>query len=253
MRGTTGEIGAADGLATSRPSGCFIITMKHPAAVVCLLVSALAIAADQPAGPRPEREPEPRGDRRPEGQPQGNQPIVIPLPRGLPPGAYMLVPLPSQPGQPQPGRVQGQERPNLERPNIERPNVVRPNGDRPEAERPSGNRPSAQPREGQGAGFRPAAQLTPDEQAKLRAAMEKAGQEAAVQEAREAAQKAQKALEEARLNERKAAEAAALKADPSLEPILDKLRKAQQNPQPGRRGNEGGDQPRAPRGEQPAR
>jgi hypothetical protein len=232
--------------------------MKYPAALVCLLLSALATAADQPAGPRPEREPEPRGDRRPEGQPQGNQPTVIPLPRGLPPGAYMLVPLPSQPSQPQPGRVQGQERPNLERPNIERPNierpnVVRPNGDRPEAERRNGDRPSAQSREGQGAAVRPAAMLTPDEQAKLRAAMEKAGQEASVKEAREVAQKAQKALEEARLNERKAAEAAALKADPSLEPVFDKLRKAQQNPQPGRRGNEGGDQPRAPRGEQPAR
>jgi len=150
--------------------------MKHPAAFVCLLVSALAVAADQPAGPRPEREPEPRGDRRPEGQPQGNQPIVIPLPRGLPPGAYMLVPLPSQPGQ-------------------------------------------------------------------LRAAMEKAGQEAAVKEAREVAQKAQKVLEEARLNERKAAEAAALKADPSLEPVFDKLRKGQSNQAPNRRGNERGEQP----------
>lgn len=243
MRGTTGEIGGAEGLATSGPSGCFIITMKHPAAFVCLLVSALALAADQPAGPRPEREPEPRGDRRPEGQPQGNQPIVIPLPRGLPPGAYMLVPLPSQPGQPQPGRVQGQERPNLERPNIERPNVVRPNADRPEAERPNGDRPSAQSREGQGAAVRPAAMLTPDEQAKLRAAMEKAGQEAAVKEAREVAQKAQKALEEARLNERKAAEAAALKADPSLEPVFDKLRKGPSNQAPNRRGNERGESP----------
>ena len=222
--------------------------MKHPAACVCLLVSAFALAADQPAGPRPEREPEPRGERRPEGQPQGNQPTVIPLPRGLPPGAYMLVPLPSQPGQPQPGRVQGQERPNperpnLERPNLERPNLDRPNIDRPEAERRDGNRPSAQPREGQGAVVRPAAMLTPDEQAKLRAAMEKAGQEAAVKEAREAAQKAQKALEEARLNERKAAEAAALKVDPSLEPVFDKLRKGQSNQPPNRRGNERGESP----------
>ena len=243
MRGTTGESGKAGGLATSRRPGCSIITMKHPAAFVCLLVSALAVAADQPAGPRPEREPEPRGDRRPEGQPQGNQPIVIPLPRGLPPGAYMLVPLPSQSGQPQPGRAQGQERPNLERPNLERPNVVRPNADRPELERPNGDRPSAQSREGQGAAVRPAAMLTPDEQAKLRAAMEKAGQEAAVKEAREVAQKAQKALEEARLNERKAAEAAALKADPSLEPVFDKLRTGQSNQTPNRRGNERGEQP----------
>jgi len=221
--------------------------MKNPASLL-LLVSALAVAADQPEGPRPERGPEPRGDRRPEGQaqPQGNQPTVIPLPHGLPPGAYMLVPLPSQPGQPQPARIQAQER--GDRANLERPNLERPVG-----QRPNGERPSVQPREGQGAVNRPAAMLTADEQAKLRAAMEKAGQEGAVKEARENAQKAQKALEEARLNERKATEAAALKADPSLEPIFDKLHKAQQNPQPGRRGNEGGDQPRAPRGEQPAR
>lgn len=211
--------------------------MKNPASLL-LLVSALAIAADQPEGPRPERGPDARGDRRPEGQaqPQGNQPTVIPLPHGLPPGAYMLVPLPSQPGQPQPARIQGQER-----------------GDRANLERPNGERPSVQPREGQGAVNRPAVMLSPDEQAKLRAAMEKAGQDSAVKEARENAQKAQKALEEARLNERKAAEAAALKADPSLEPIFDKLRKVQQNQPSARRGNEGADQPRANRGEQPAR
>ena len=215
--------------------------MKTPASLLLVLCSTLVLAADQPEGPRPERGPEPRGDRRAEGQPPGNQPVVIPLPQGLPPGAYLLVPLPSQPGQPQPGRIQGQER-------GDRANLERPNGDRP-----NGERPSVQPREGQGAVNRPAAMLSPDEQAKLRAAMEKAGQEGAVKEARENAQKAQKALEEARLNERKATEAAALKADPSLEPIFDKLHKAQQNQPSARRGNEGGDQSRAPRGEQPAR
>jgi hypothetical protein len=224
--------------------------MKNPASLL-LLVSALAIAADQPEGPRPERGPEPRGDRRPEGQAQGNQPTVIPLPHGLPPGAYMLVPMPAQPGQPQPARIQGQER--GDRANLERPNGERPVGQRPNGDRPNGERPSVQPREGQGAVNRPAVMLSPDEQAKLRAAMEKAGQEGAVKEARENAQKAQKAMEEARLNERKAAEAAALKADPSLEPIFDKLHKAQQNQPSARRGSEGGDQPRANRGEQPAR
>ncbi len=220
--------------------------MKYPAALACLLVASLAVAADQPSAPRPERVAEPRGDRRPEVQPQGGQPVVIPLPQGLPPGAYMLVPLPQPSGQAQPGRGQ-----NIERPNIERPNVPRTNVERPNAERAN-----AQPREGQGnaqrGGF---AALTPDEQAKLKAAVEKAGQEAAVKEARENAQKAQKALEEARLNERKATEAAALKADPSLEPILDKLHQAQteQGANQNRRSNEGGEQPRTPRGEQPAR
>ena len=213
--------------------------MKNPASLLLALCSVLAVAAEQPADPRPERGPEPRGERRPEGQPQGNQPVVIPLPQGLPPGAYMLVPLPSQPGQPQAGRG-----PNLERPNIERPNLPRADGERA----------NAQPREGQGNIQRGAfAGLTPDEQAKLKAAIEKAGQEAAVKEARENAQKAQKALEEARLNERKATEAAALKADPTLEPLFDKIHRAQQNQRPNARGNEGGDQSRAPRGEQPGR
>jgi len=203
--------------------------MKNPASLLLALCTTLAVAAEQPADPRPERGPEPRGERRPEGQPQGNQPVVIPLPQGLPPGAYMLVPLPSQPGQPQLGRG-----PNLERPDAERGN--------------------AQPREGQRNASRGAfAGLTPDEQAKLKAAVEKAGQEAAVKEAREVAQKAQKALEEARLNERKATEAAALKADPSLEPVFDKIHRAQQDQRPNARGNEGGDQSRAPRLEQPGR
>lgn len=225
--------------------------MKYPAALACLLVASLAVAADQPSVPRPERVAEPRGERRPEVQPQGGQSVVIPLPQGLPPGAYMLVPLPQPSGQTQPGRGQNIERPNIERPNIERSNVPRTNVERPNAERAN-----AQPREGQGnaqrGGF---SALTPDEQAKLKAAMEKAGQEAAVKEARENAQKAQKALEEARLNERQATEAAARKADPSLEPILDKLHRAQaeQGANQNRRSNEGGEQPRTPRGEQPAR
>ena len=223
--------------------------MNRPVLLASLLAAATVVAADQPGEPRPERGPEPRGERRPEGLPQPGQPVVIPLPHGLPPGAYMLVPLPQAPGQPQSGRG-----PNVERPNLERPNIVRPNVERANAERPNADRPNPQAREGQANGQRGGfAALTPDEQAKLRAAMEKAGQEAAVKEAREVAQKAQQALEEARLNERKAAEAAALKVDPSLEPVFDKLRKAQANPRPNARGNEGGDQPRAPRGEQPAR
>ncbi|GDY17939.1 hypothetical protein LBMAG55_12620 [Verrucomicrobiota bacterium] len=225
--------------------------MKYPASLACLLVASLAVAADQPSAPRPERVAEPRGDRRPEVQPQGGQPVVIPLPQGLPPGAYMLVPLPQPSGQAQTGRGPNIERPNIERPNIERPNVPRTNVERPNAERAN-----AQPREGQvnaqRGGF---AALTPDEQAKLKAAVEKAGQDAAVKESREHAQKAQKALEEARLNERKATEAAALKVDPSLEPILDKLHRAQteQGANQNRRGNDGGEQPRTLRGEQPAR
>lgn len=213
--------------------------MKNPASLLLALCSALAVAADQPDGPRPERAPEPRGERRPAGQPLGNQPVVIPLPQGLPPGAYLLVPLPSQPGQPQPGRGQ-----TIERPDVERPNLPRADGERS----------SVQSREGQANVQRGAfAGLTPDEQAKLRAAMEKANQDAAVKEARENAQKAQKALEEARLNERKVTEAAALKADPSLEPLFDKIHQAQRSQQPVRRADGTGEPTRAPRGEQPAR
>jgi hypothetical protein len=72
--------------------------------------------------------------------------------------------------------------------------------------------------------------LSPDEQQRVREAMAKANAEPAVKEAREAAAAAQrKAIE--------IAEDAARKADPSLAPLFEKMRKA--------------GEPRRPQGENP--
>jgi hypothetical protein len=98
-------------------------------------------------------------------------------------------------GQPnQPGRDRGPNQPNGDRP---RGDVREPGADR--------------------GGMLPG--LTPDEQRRVREAMAKANAEPAVREAREAAAAAQrKAIE--------IAEDAARKADPSLAPLLEKMRKA---------------------------
>ena len=61
------------------------------------------------------------------------------------------------------------------------------------------------------------ASLTEDERARLRAAYQKASQDPAVQAAREK-------LKQARREFREALRPALLKADPSIQPILDKLR-----------------------------
>jgi len=93
-------------------------------------------------------------------------------------------------------------------------------------------------------------QLSPDEQKRLREAMEKANQDPAVKEAHEQAAKAQQAAAEAQKKAREATDEAARKADPSVAPILDKVRKAMEQRQPGQPGR----QPEAqPRGEQPRR
>ena len=99
--------------------------------------------------------------------------------------------------------------------------------------------------------------LTPDEQKRLREAMEKANQDPAVKEAHEQAAKAQQAAAEAQKKAREITDEAARKADPSVAPILDKVRKAIEQRQPGRpsepqpgRVREGNRQPEAqPRGE----
>lgn len=88
-------------------------------------------------------------------------------------------------------------------------------------------------------------QLSPDEQKRLHEAMEKANQEPAVKEAHEQAAKAQQAAAEAQKKAREITEDAARKADPSVAPILEKIRKAMEQRQPGR-------QPEAqPRGDTP--
>jgi hypothetical protein len=78
--------------------------------------------------------------------------------------------------------------------------------------------------------------LSPDEQQRVREAMAKANAEPAVKEAREAAAAAQrKAIE--------IAEDAARKADPSLAPLFEKMRKAGANRRPEGQGQPGRKQP----------
>jgi hypothetical protein len=90
--------------------------------------------------------------------------------------------------------------------------------------------------------------LSPDEQKRLREAMEKANQDPAVKEAHEQAAKAQQAAAEAQKKAREITDEAARKADPSVAPILDKVRKAMEQRQP----NQTGRQPEAqPAGETP--
>jgi hypothetical protein len=67
--------------------------------------------------------------------------------------------------------------------------------------------------------------LTPDEQHKLQETMEKLKDNADLKEAREVALKARKEAEETARKERELTEAAALKLDPSLAPIFEKMRK----------------------------
>jgi hypothetical protein len=81
--------------------------------------------------------------------------------------------------------------------------------------------------------------------------MEKANQDPAVKEAHEQAAKAQQAAAEAQKKARELTDEAARKADPSVAPILEKIRKAMEQRQPG---GQPGRQPEAqPRGEQPRR
>ena len=96
-------------------------------------------------------------------------------------------------------------------------------------------------------------QLSPDEQKRLHEAMEKANQDPAVKEAHEQAAKAQQAAAEAQKKAREITDDAARKADPSVAPILEKVRKAMEQRQPGRQPNaEPGRQPESqPRGEPP--
>jgi hypothetical protein len=78
--------------------------------------------------------------------------------------------------------------------------------------------------------------LNPDEQRRVREAMAKANAEPAVREAREAAAAAQrKAIE--------VAEDAARQADPSIAPLLEKMRKAGEPRRPQGEGQRGRKQP----------
>ncbi len=115
-----------------------------------------------------------------------------------------------------------------------------------------GPRPPARPDAPENrANFRPPVQLSPEEQKRLHEAMEKARLDPAVKEAHEQAAKAQQAAMEAQKKAREVTDEAARKADPEVAPILEKIRKAMEQPhgvQPNRQPNaegprthEGGD------------
>ena len=123
----------------------------------------------------------------------------------------------------QPGR-QPEAQPRGEQPRSPKGGNRQPNAELGRG-REEGNRQPEAPRQREGKREEPANRgaqlpgLTPDEQQKVREAMAKANAEPAVREAREAAALAQrKAME--------IAEDAARKADPSLAPLFEKMRKA---------------------------
>lgn len=207
----------------------------NPTPLACwLLTATLLAAADAPQGDTPPRNPQPQVERpqrdranaqggnsdRPSVQRQGDRtPTATPLSGWvyIPPQGGQNGPTPPKPdfipGNP------GQE----------------PNGPGRNIQTPFGNGPGT-PNEG-GRGFNANAQpqiqvqrrlngLTPDEQHKLQATMEKLKDNADLKEAREVALKARKEAEETARKERELTEAAALKLDPSLAPIFEKMRNA---------------------------
>jgi len=195
--------------------------MKH-APLVCLLAVSLLNAADAPA-----ENPQPRGDQpqvqrpsrdRENVQSRGQRPVVAPAPQlsgwvYIPPQGGQNGPIPPKPDFiPQPP---------------DQRSVDAPRGFQPQP----GNGPDAQPQRNRGEQPQPQVQrrvasLTPDEQHKLQEVMSKLKDDAAVKEAREASSKAQKELQEATRKERETTEAAALKIDPSLAPIFEKMHAA---------------------------
>jgi hypothetical protein len=182
----------------------------NPTTLACWLLSAaLLSAADAPQGDAPARDPQPQVQRpqrdranaqggnaeNPRGQRQAERAPATPQLSGW----IYIPPKPDfTPGNP------GQVPANLDR----------------EPQRPNGN---AQP---QIQTQRRANGLTPDEQHKLQEVMEKLKDDAAVKEARERSLQARKEAEEVAKKERELTEAAALKLDPSLAPIFEKMHKA---------------------------
>lgn len=116
-----------------------------------------------------------------------------------------------------------------------RPNS-NPDQARPPVEGP--RQPNIQPNNDAQRGNRnagPMVQLSPEEQQRLHEAMQKAQQDPAVREAHEHAAKAQQIAMEAQKKAHEISDDAARRADPSVAPILEKIRKAmeaRQNRQP---------------------
>ena len=230
----------------------------NPAPLACwLLTATLLVAADAPQGDTSPRDPQPQVQRpqrdRANGQ-VGNSdatrvqrqggdrtPTTPPLSGWvyIPPQGGQNGPIPAKPdfipGNP------GQE-PAAQGRNIQ-PQFGKGQGAPIEPSRVANAQPQNQVQRRTNA-------LTPDEQHKLQAAMEKLKDNADLKEARELALKARKSAEEATRKEHELAQDAALKLDPSLAPLFEKMHKAlaAQNQPQVRRGDE------APvRREEPAR
>lgn len=204
----------------------------HPAPLACwLLTATLLAAADAPQGDAPARDPQPQVQRpqrdranaqggnseNPRAQRQTERTPAAPQLSGwiyIPPQGGQNGPIPPKPdfvpGNPgqEPAKAGRNVQPQFGN------GPVNPN----EANR-GGVQPPTQPQ-------RRANGLTPDEQHKLQTTMEKLKDDAAIKEARERSVLARKEAEEAAKKERELTEAAALKLDPSLAPIFEKMHQA---------------------------
>ncbi|GBL27785.1 uncharacterized protein DKFZp434B061 [Verrucomicrobiota bacterium] len=205
----------------------------NPTPLACwLLTATLLAAADAPQGDTPPRNPQPQVERpqrdranaqggnsdRPSVQRQGDRtPTATPLsgwvyipPQGGQNGPIPAKPdfIPGNPGQDPvaPGRT-----------------IQPPFGKGQGAPIEPGRVANAQP---QNQVQRRTNALTPDEQHKLQATMEKLKDNADLKEAREVALKARKSAEEATRKEHELTQDAALKLDPSLAPLFEKMHKA---------------------------
>jgi len=148
---------------------------------------------------------------------------------------------PNQPGRQPEAQPRG-EQPRRPESNNRQPNAEPARGREEGKRQPEGQPRGEAPRQREGNREEPANRgsmipgLSPDEQRRVREAMAKANENPAVREAREAAAAAQrKAIE--------IAEDAARKADPSLAPLFEKMRKAGANRRPEGQGQPGRKQP----------
>jgi hypothetical protein len=214
----------------------------NPTPLACwLLTATLLAAADAPQGDTPPRHPQPQVERpqRDRANAQGSNgetprvqrqngdraPTVPPLSGWvyIPPQGGQNGPVPPKPdfipGNP------GQE------PAAPGRTIQTPFGKGQGAPIETGRVANAQP---QNQVQRRINGLTPDEQHKLQATMEKLKENADLKEARELALKARKSAEEATRKEQDLTQDAALKLDPSLAPIFEKMRQAVAAPNQGR-------------------
>ncbi|MCE2684428.1 MAG: hypothetical protein LW857_04555 [Verrucomicrobiae bacterium] len=208
----------------------------NPTPVACwLLTATLLAAADAPQGDTAPRDPQPAVQRpqRDRANGQGNtgdtprlqRPNVERTPTVPPLSGWVYIP--PQGGQngptpPKPDFIPGN--PGQE-PGVPGRNIQTPFGNGAGTPNESGRGFNANTQPQNQVQRRPNG-LTPDEQHKLQATMEKLKDHADLKEAREVALKARKEAEETARKERELTEAAALKLDPSLAPLFEKMRRA---------------------------